>query len=118
MWACLAPALIPTLWHREMFNDHEETKLLRKILEFLHKVFQPHSLQISQPGADMITGVPVGGSGNFVESFVPSNSALPAGATLSVTWTVDDPNVTLAPSADGTSVVASVAATDTATSSI
>jgi hypothetical protein len=76
---------------------------------------KPTSLQISQ-GGFMITGVPVGGSGTFVESFVPSNSALPAGAVLSVTWTVDDPLVTLAPSADGTSVVASVAASDTATS--
>lgn len=64
----------------------------------------------------MITGVPLGGSGTFVESFIPTNAALPAGQVLSVTWTVDDPNVTLAPSADGTSVVASVAATDTATS--
>ena len=64
----------------------------------------------------MITGVPVGGSGTFVESFVPSNAALPAGAVLTVTWTVDDANVTLAPSSDGTQVVASVAAADTATS--
>lgn len=64
----------------------------------------------------MITGVQVGGSGTFQESFVPTNAALPAGQQLSVTWTVDDPLVTLAPSADGTSVVASVDPTDTATS--
>jgi hypothetical protein len=96
--------------------DHDENKLLREILHFLERVFRPHALQISQLGETMITGVPVGGSGTFVESFVPSNAALPAGAVLSVTWTVDDPLVTLAPSADGTSVVASVAATDTATS--
>lgn len=63
----------------------------------------------------MITGVQVGGSGTFQESFVPTNAALPAGQQLSVTWTVDDPLVTLAPSA-GTSVVASVDPTDTATS--
>ena len=64
----------------------------------------------------MITGVPVGGSGTFQESVVPTNAALPAGASITITWTVDDPLVTLAPSADGTSVVASVAATDTSTS--
>lgn len=64
----------------------------------------------------MITGVPVGGSGTFVESFVPTNAALPAGASLTVTWTVDDPLVTLAPSSDGTQVVASVDPSDTATS--
>ena len=63
----------------------------------------------------MITGVPVGGSGTFQESFVPTNAALPAGASIVITWTVDDPNVTLAPSADGTSVVASVDPSDTAT---
>jgi hypothetical protein len=73
----------------------------------------PESLTILQ-GGKMITGVPVGGSGTFVESFVPTNAALPVGAVLSVVWTVDDPLVTLAPSADGTSVVASVGATDTA----
>ena len=61
----------------------------------------------------MITGVPAGGTGTFQESFIPTNAALPAGQTLSVTWTVDDTNITLAPSADGTSVVVTVPATDT-----
>lgn len=64
----------------------------------------------------MITGVPVGGSGTFQEGLIPTNAALPNGASLSITWTVDDPNVSLAPSADGTSVVASVDPSDTATS--
>ena len=76
----------------------------------------PGSLSIKQKGETMITGVPVGGSGTFQESFVPTNAAMPAGSVLSVTWTVDDPLVTLTPSADGTSVVASVDIKDTATS--
>jgi hypothetical protein len=99
-----------------MSREKEIEHVLREILELLERVFRPIALQILQLGDTMITGVPVGGSGTFVESFVPSNAALPAGAVLTVTWTSDDPNVTLAPSADGTQVVASVAATDTATS--
>lgn len=74
---------------------------------------EPTALKITQNGENMITGVPAGGSGTFQESFVPTNAALPAGASLSVTWTCDDSAVTLAPSADGTSVVVSVPATDT-----
>jgi hypothetical protein len=94
----------------------DNKKLLKEIIELLYRLLQPQALKITQKGKHMITGVPVGGSGTFQESFVPSNAALPAGAVLSVTWTVDDPNVTLAPSSDGSSVVASVAASDTATS--
>lgn len=76
----------------------------------------PKALTIKQNGGTMITGVAAGGSGTFQESFIPTNAALPAGASLSVVWTVDDPNVSLAPSDDGTSVVASVSPGDTATS--
>lgn len=106
-----------------MFN-YEENRRLRHIEEVLERIEHllrrlvhplPVSLKISQ-GGNMITGVPVGGSGTFQESFVPTNAALPAGASITITWTVDDPLVTLAPSADGTSVVATVDPTDTATS--
>ena len=105
---------------------HRIACILEEILAVLQRLVPhaplPTSLAILQSKSKlgghttMITGVPVGGSGTFVESFVPSNAALPAGASIVITWTVDDPNVTLAPSADGTSVVASVAASDTATS--
>lgn len=88
---------------------------LHDILKRLPAIHLPIGLAITQ-GGSMITGVQVGGSGTFVESFVPTNAALPAGAVLSVTWTVDDPLVTLAPSADGSSVVATVDPTDKATS--
>lgn len=64
----------------------------------------------------MITGIQVGGSGTFQESFIPTNAALPPGQSLAITWTVDDPLVTLAPSADGTSCVATVDPTDKNTS--
>lgn len=110
--------------------DHEQIRLqqemlceLREIHRLLRKLVAelelPSALAITQIDGgdnDMITGVQVGGSGTFQESFVPTNAALPAGATLSVTWTVDDPKVTLAPSPDGTSVVATVDPSDTATS--
>lgn len=95
--------------------QHRVNRLERELYHLLHPHHLPTSLTILQ-GGTMITGVPVGGSGTFQESFVPTNAALPAGASITITWTVDDSNVTLAPSADGTSVVASVAATDTATS--
>lgn len=51
-----------------------------------------------------------GGKGVFQ---IQPNGALTPG---SVVWTSDDPNVTLTPSADGLTVQASDAATDTATS--
>jgi uncharacterized protein YejL (UPF0352 family) len=91
-------------------------RLLEQILDILgSRKTLPTSLAILQ-GGNMVTGIQIGGSGTFQESFVPTNAALPAGQALSVVWTADDPLVTLAPSADGTSVVASVPATDTATS--
>lgn len=93
-------------------------RLLFRILDLEEEEDLPRALEINQISDEgeiaMITGVAIGGKGTFVESFVPSNAALPAGAVLTVTWTADDPLVTLVPSSDGTSVVASVAATDTA----
>lgn len=61
-----------------------------------------------------ITGVPLGGSGVFGESPTPAGSAFPAGTKFS--WSADDPNVVLTPSADGTQVTAAVPASDPATS--
>jgi hypothetical protein len=100
--------------NRRLHHIEEVLEDIRHLLrQFVHPHHLPTSLQISQ-GGNMITGVPVGGSGTFQESFVPTNAALPAGASITITWTVDDPLVTLAPSADGTSVVASVDPTDAA----
>lgn len=53
-----------------------------------------------------ITGVPVGGSGTFTETPVPAGSAFPAGTAM--LWASSDPLLTLVPSADGTSVVATL----------
>lgn len=88
--------------------------LLETVVEILTpKTALPTALKITQNGDTMITGTQVGGNSTFQESFIPTNAALPAGQTLSVTWTCDDPAAVLAPSADGTSVVVSIPATDT-----
>lgn len=110
-------------------EDRNEDALLRAILyelQHIHRLLSevvvdigprlPKSLAIIQLGGndDMpITGVPVGGSGTFVESLVPTNAALPAGQVLTVTWSVSDPTVTMVVSPDGTSVVVSVPAGNT-----
>lgn len=64
-----------------------------------------------------VVGTPVGGTSSF--GFSPEgadgNPGLLQPGNIP-TITVDDPNVTLVPSADGSSVSASVAATDTGTS--
>ena len=61
----------------------------------------------------MITGIPAGSTKTFQEFLIPTNAALPPGASLSIAWTCDDPAVVLAPSADGTQVDVTVPATDT-----
>ncbi len=62
----------------------------------------------------MITGVTKGSQGTFTETPVPVGGALQAGDIPS--WSSDDATVGLQPSADGTSVIASVPADSTATS--
>lgn len=107
-----------------IFNEHDRDRSVRIELLLIEIIFLlrhlvkselPIALRIHQRGEEMITGVQVGGNGTFKESFVPANAALPPGATIVITWTVDDKLVTLAPSADGTSVVATVDPADTAT---
>jgi hypothetical protein len=64
-----------------------------------------------------IVGTPLGGTSTFGLEPVGANGQpglLQAGNIPA--YTVDDPNVALTPSADGSSVAAAVAATDTATS--
>jgi hypothetical protein len=68
-------------------------------------------IQIKSGEKCMITGIQAGQSGTFQETPVPSNGALQAGSVP--TWTTDNPDVTLTPSADGTTVVAAVAAATT-----
>lgn len=64
-------------------------------------------------GKDMsVTGVPLGGSGTFRVSPVPSNGQLSSVPQ----WTTGDASVTLAPAADGLTCVATVASTETLTS--
>lgn len=99
--------------HRRLRHIEE---LLERIEHLLRRLIHPHilptSFTISQKGATMITGVRVGSSGTFVETPIPAGSVVPAGSPE--VWTTDDPLVSLAPSTDETSVVASVDPTDTA----
>ena len=111
-----------TLHLRVSFDDDTRHDLasiafsLREIVALLRSlVVQPiaSGFKITQMGAPMgvINGIVVGGTGTFVET------VLPAGATATaITWSADDPLVTLTPSADGTSVSAATQATDTAPS--
>lgn len=66
--------------------------------------------QISQLGGSMgqINGVPLGGSGTF--KFTPNGSL-----TAVPVWSTGDTSVTLTPSADGLTCVASVSPTETLT---
>jgi hypothetical protein len=97
---------------------------IHSIARSLHGIFEilkaeepqtPAGFRISQiDGGSMpvALGVAAGGQGTFgIVGITPSNAQFPAGTTF--TWTVDDTaNVTLTPSADTTTCVAAVAATD------
>jgi hypothetical protein len=108
-----------------MFESHEVREDLRSIAQSLREIvsilrhlfsLNPTALAVRQGDSPVITGVTAGSSATFVESYVPANAALPAGASISIVWTVDDTLVTLTPSADGTQVVAAIDPSDTATS--
>jgi hypothetical protein len=59
----------------------------------------------------MNPGITAGGQGTFQEVPFPAGAQLQAGAIP--VWTSSDPAVTLTPSADGTTCIAAVPATDT-----
>lgn len=108
-------AEVNRLKHVNFILERTVEFLLRELLECLFGGLLPTGLKISQ-GGNMITGVQVGGSATFQESYVPVGAALPPGAAFVTTWTVDDPLVTLKPAVDGVTVVATVDPTDTAKS--
>lgn len=95
---------------------HHIAECLCELVRLVRKFFLPHSLLLLQEeGGQMgvIKGVPSGGQGSFATSLLPVGSALPAGQALATTYSADDPAVVLTPSADGSSVVAAVPASDT-----
>lgn len=90
---------------------------LRQLLQFLEN--RPTAIAIYQlEGGNMnpITGTVAGTStSSFGEAPTPTGSAFPAGTTF--TWTVDDTaDISLTPSASGTSVAVACSATPTQTS--
>jgi hypothetical protein len=113
-------------WRRERIESADAAELRHfarelqeiasRLLELVDRLNRPIRLKISQEESEMVTGVQAGGKGTFKESFLPAGSALPAGASIAITWAADDPLVTLTPSADGSSVDAAVDASDAAKS--
>jgi len=85
-------------------------KVQHRILELLTRL--PTGMAIDILGDHMSTVA--GTTSNFQEVYTPAGSAPPAGTTQ--TWTVDVADITLTPSADGTTCQAAVPATETATS--
>lgn len=110
--------------HREERNEEVSLELIAielvNIRQLLQRFLFPPALgfKISQiNGGSMqsdIKGIVKGAVGVFAGVTDPPGSALQTGDIP--VWTADDPNVTLTPSADGSSVSAATSATDTATS--
>lgn len=102
----------------DMFGDHDEKRLLHRILEILERAFAISDFQLFQRLGDfktMITGIQAGATGTFQVGFVPPNGVpLTSGPTI----TVDDTLVSLGPvSTDGLfTFTAAVAASDVAAS--
>lgn len=101
---------------KEFFRDiHEIATSLTKIAEIMKAEELPSGFRISQiDGGSMAipAGVAAGGQGTFgIVGVTPDGAQFPAGTTF--VWSVDDTaNVTLAPSEDTTTCVASVGAGD------
>lgn len=101
-----------------MFGEHDEKRLLHKILAILERAFAITDFALFQRKGDfvtMITGVQAGASGTFQIGFVPPNGVpLTSGPSI----TTDDTLVTLgAISTDGLfTFTASVSASDAAAS--
>jgi hypothetical protein len=92
----------------------ELSELILRRLQFLEHTAT--GFEFSQIGDNMTTPAPItgaapGASCRIVETPVPAGGLLQNGSAL--TWSVDGSDVTLAPSADGTSVVCAIAATST-----
>jgi hypothetical protein len=103
--------------------DHEDRKTLHKILhevECIHedvkrllRYIALHKIDFIQVGGNpMNYSIQAGSSGTFQAVFTPPNGTQAPGTSPS--WSCSDPSIGLTPSADGTSVVAAVPASNTA----
>lgn len=96
---------------REILHDvRANYQLLNDVYNIVRRATGGTILQIKGGRAMSITGTPVGGKSSFQVTW---NGAM--APNTPETWTVDDPNVTLAPETDPTIVDAADSATDTAT---
>lgn len=99
-------------------DDREEIRILKQMLHSLRRIEKElqslHHYSIHITGDSM--AITVGATGTFSAQLEDNGNpiSLPAGSTF--TWSADDTNASLAPSADSTSVVVSVPATDASTS--
>jgi hypothetical protein len=107
-------------------EDREEKAILLDIEELLFEILQVlkseappaatslNVFQIIGGNIMAILGIQKGAVGQFTGVPFPAGSSLQAGSVP--TWSADDPNVTLTPSADGSAVAVQTSATDTASS--
>jgi hypothetical protein len=98
------------------FNRHAFLEIIHLIREIQAKLNQPTGMIIREIGKqeNEAMSTQAGGTSNFQMAYTPMGSIPPSGTTQ--TWTVDTKDVTLTPSADGTTCAAAVVASPTATS--
>lgn len=90
-------------------HPHHHCPTGMRILE----LYNPHRY-FNNVGEEIMS-TPAGGTSTFAESATPAGSTFPAGTTF--TWTVDDTaDISLTPSADGTTCTAVCVAAPAATS--
>lgn len=95
--------------------EYENKILLTRVLKLLQARNLPTTISIQQLFHEGPMSTQAGGTSVFQEVPTPQGSVFPSGTTF--TWTVDDTaDITLTPSADGTSVQAVCVASPTATS--
>ena len=114
LWLSMAP--------RKRENHHEEGceckllgVLIHEIRSLKHFLESAKGFEIKQIGGIMgAFSIVLGQIGEFTSVTAPVGGTLQPGTQPS--WTSDDPNTSLTPSADGFSVAVATSATDTATS--
>jgi hypothetical protein len=100
-------------------NEHLTQALAQRIIGLILQAHSPTGMTITQLNSRTRStnamSTPAGGTSNFQMAYTPAGSVPPVGTTQA--WTVDDTaDITLAPSADGTTCTATCVATPTGTS--
>lgn len=113
---------------KENILEAEDDLILESINALRDRLTAPTGMTITQlnsrhkensmsttPVPPVTPGTPAGGTSTFAMAYTPTGSVAPSGTTQ--TWTVDDTaDITLTPSADGTTCSATCVASPAATS--